>query len=144
MFQNRFNRDWDCPQCGQKKIFGSKDKCGKCGCYRSKGVPSTSYQSAVNASVIKPGDWTCVCGVNNFAKRDKCFKCDAARVVPQSAPKEETKSCVICMDRPLEVLIKSCKHICMCEICCYAVTMCPVCRGPYDPQTGVEKVFLSV
>lgn len=28
---------------------------------------------------IFPGDWTCECGVSNFASRNECFKCQAAK-----------------------------------------------------------------
>ena len=24
-------------------------------------------------------DWTCICGARNWARRDECFKCQAAR-----------------------------------------------------------------
>lgn len=265
--------DWDCVQCGQRKIFGSKDRCGKCGCYRSKGIPS--YGASIRDSVrewredrretetvemkrneSKPGDWKCSCGVNNFAKRDKCFKCDQPKKVEapkgEVSPREEalrevsspsgileyfikngvryrgvmeahvvnlhsiteenmknlandvgeqtvvpileygdctlyrgetgghyyfndvgtvvdlgtsiedvvsyfrrgvkivagrdqkdTRACSVCMDRPLSILVKTCKHVSMCDVCCHALSACPMCRQPYD-QTGIEKVFLSV
>jgi len=137
--KKKYYSDWDCLQCGQKQIFGSKDKCNNCGCFRSKGIPSHLANKAI-VSVTKPGDWTCICGINNFAKRDKCFKCNA----PRNTSKEETKVCVVCMERPLEVLIKPCKHICMCFVCSQAISNCPVCRSSYDVQNDVEKVFLSV
>lgn len=137
-YKKRYYPDWDCIQCGERKIFGSKDKCNKCGCYRSKGVPSKN--DAV--PTVKAGDWTCICGVNNFAKRDKCFKCNAPKAPVEV--KEEVKTCIVCMDRPLEVLITKCKHICMCNTCCQALSLCPMCRMPYNSQTDIDRVFVSV
>lgn len=38
------------------------------------------------------------------------------------------ESCVICLDRPRNVVILDCGHICACRECAEQVTECPVCR----------------
>ena len=57
---SRRDEDWDCPQCGNDN-FASRDKCKKCGCFKSK--------------IPRPGDWKCYCGEINFAKRLECRRC---------------------------------------------------------------------
>lgn len=72
MYTNKkFNKDWICPQCGNDN-FGSRDKCKKCGCFRSKALKSNSNSDLV----IKKGDWNCSCGELNFASRTNCRKCN--------------------------------------------------------------------
>ena len=37
--------------------------------------------------------------------------------------------CVVCMDRPRDVVILNCGHICACRQCGTMLTVCPICRG---------------
>lgn len=82
--------DWICGECGAK-VFGSKTTCFKCQADKgdSKDAPTDGGGSSWGNDDKKddngdkprpkagdrPGDWTCECGVNNFASRDECFKC---------------------------------------------------------------------
>jgi E3 ubiquitin-protein ligase MUL1 len=38
------------------------------------------------------------------------------------------ETCVVCLDRPRDVVILDCGHICVCKLCAEQVTECPVCR----------------
>ena len=37
--------------------------------------------------------------------------------------------CVVCMDKPLEMVFVPCGHICVCEECSAQITRCPICRS---------------
>ena len=37
-------------------------------------------------------------------------------------------TCVVCIDRPVEVVFASCGHMCCCEKCGLNLTRCPICR----------------
>lgn len=37
--------------------------------------------------------------------------------------------CVICMENGRSIILQPCGHFCMCEMCGYAVCVCPMCRG---------------
>src|SRR5262249_7926181 len=55
---------WRCQGCGTENLYRAK-KCGRCG------------KSPVE---LKPGDWVCrQCQCMNFAGRDRCYDCGAAR-----------------------------------------------------------------
>ena len=66
----RFKSDWHCKIC-DLMIFGSKDKCFKCGTFKSK-----CANSRLNFGI---DDWKCSCGETNFRKRDKCRKCEKSK-----------------------------------------------------------------
>ncbi|VDM46001.1 unnamed protein product [Toxocara canis] len=38
------------------------------------------------------------------------------------------EECVVCMDRPVKLLISPCGHVCICEQCSLSVEECPLCR----------------
>lgn len=106
--------DWICDGCGAK-VFGSKSSCFKCHAEKgdSKDAPadggSSSWGNDNKDSGArggsswgnddkgdsgarpkpggKPGDWNCECGVSNFASRNECFKCQAAK--PEGAGGDE-------------------------------------------------------
>ena len=84
-------QDWVCPDCCITN-FARNDKCRKCDCFRSKATifrpsqPSTSQPSPISSSSriltsLKPyQDWVCPdCYETNFARNDKCRKCDCFR-----------------------------------------------------------------
>lgn len=142
--------DWKCSNCGDHQ-FSKNLICRKCGNPKStankRPAPEDSDASAVERkaprpsppeSKVKKGDWTCVgCDFDNFASRQACFKCHKARPAPDAAP---VASCVVCLDKPVRVLIQPCRHLCLCENCATALTtqQCPMCR---QAITAKETVF---
>ncbi|XP_055295049.1 ATP-dependent RNA helicase vasa isoform X2 [Sitodiplosis mosellana] len=81
--------DWICDSCGAK-VFGSKTTCFKCQADKgdSKDAPADDGGNSFRSNNRdggdggsrpgpggKPGDWTCACGVSNYASRNECFKC---------------------------------------------------------------------
>lgn len=72
--------DWTCPQCNEHN-FASRDKCFKCGCFRSKAFKKDN----TTANFVKQGDWTCICGELNFASRVSCRKCGKSKINVQPA-----------------------------------------------------------
>ena len=126
--------DWDCPECHRQDIFGSKDKCPSCGCYRSKAFKKPGGGQVER----KPGDWNCLsCTGMNFGTRTQCFKCGTPKVTPATQD-EDAKLCKICFERELSAGIP-CGHICMCYECAVATFSCPICRSEYDE---IKKIFL--
>lgn len=94
--------DWDCPNCGAH-CFASRTRCFQCNADRPAGMgldpyvqfPSRGYNDGYGGGQggmrgdRRPGDWECPkCGVNNFASREMCFKCNTAK--PQPMPEGET------------------------------------------------------
>jgi hypothetical protein len=47
--------------------------------------------------------------------------------------------CVVCMDRPLEMVFVPCGHICVCEECSSQISRCPICRT--RTQMAVKVYF---
>jgi len=64
--------DWDCPNCQRKGNFGTKSVC-RCGYSKNTKSVNTDF---VNR---ESNDWVCSCGVNNFARRVQCFKCNKSK-----------------------------------------------------------------
>lgn len=133
-----FHADWDCPQCGLKQVFGSRDKCPSCGCFRSKAKMSK-----------KPGDWDCSsCGKHNFAKRDRCYACGKEKSVVPASPAPSLgggSTCSICLTNTPCMLIKPCKHCCTCKECMEQLNTgeCPMCRTLFIKDVDVEEIFIS-
>ena len=51
---------------------------------------------------------------------------------------EEGAICVVCMDKPYNMLILECGHLCVCDECSGLIRQCPMCRGSI---TRFVKVF---
>jgi hypothetical protein len=80
--------DWACPKCSFNN-FARRGECFKChepnpnggggggGGYNSYrgGGDRGGARGDRRAPEVRPGDWMCSCGANNFARRDSCFKC---------------------------------------------------------------------
>lgn len=57
------------------------------------------------------------------------------------AQESRAANCVVCMERPKEILIRPCKHVCFCAVCSKVQVWqhCPVCRGP---AAALEVVYV--
>lgn len=53
---------------------------------------------------------------------------DEAATAKQQAQQEAQRQCVVCMDRPREVALLPCGHLCCCIDCAAASNTCPYCR----------------
>jgi hypothetical protein len=126
--------------------FASRTSCRKCS------NPKQGSNANVNPAPIvpKPGDWNCECCIRvnlirlgpkcselNFGTRTQCFKCGEAK---EGSSSKESSECVICMEKPSRLLIASCGHLGLCEVCGPQVDKCPVCRVPFKPEQLI-KVF---
>lgn len=61
---------------------------------------------------------------------------------PSLKPEDTTSaSCVVCLERPKQVLIRPCKHICLCTVCSTVQVwhQCPICR---ESVATLEEVYL--
>jgi hypothetical protein len=159
--------DWMCPDCGHSN-FGRRDKCERCACFRSKA--RKFQQSMANRTLdnfsrkptgytmdkkptFKPGDWFCEsCTMMNFGSRVACYKCGKERQVPAPPTKTdsslnsttEDKKCAVCLERDLEAVFKKCGHLVCCMVCATAMTRCPMCREPVNPDDGdILKVYTA-
>lgn len=56
--------------------------------------------------------------------------------------KLESKICVVCMDKPIQMVITKCGHMVLCSECCAKLDKCPVCRTVFAPNQ-VIKVFTA-
>ena len=51
---------------------------------------------------------------------------------------KEAKQCVVCMDRPREIMMRPCNHYCVCEECSGKLSRCPICTKYF---LKAEKIF---
>ena len=58
---------------------------------------------------------------------------------PQQPQEEFSSRCVVCLERPKELMVRPCKHLCLCKACSRMNVWqhCPVCRGPVHEQEVV-------
>lgn len=142
---------WWCPRC-DFSIYGSKDKCSKCGTMRPAPKAVSAAVTAATATVpsvtFKEGDWICPrpqCKAHNFRSRSGCHKCGTIGPLPlptlAPAPAAtadadvDTAECVVCMDAKLEMIYPACGHICLCQKCATRVgRKCPVCSQESPPK----------
>jgi hypothetical protein len=139
MYKKKFYPDWVCPDCNMN-CFGSKDKCFKCGCFRSRGLRGESKLSGLPK--LKPGDWICSCGEMNFSKRNVCRKCGSSKITPVDKQSDKI-DCGICCEQPADTAIIKCGHLAMCQLCALGLNKCPVCREPYT-KNDLKKIYISV
>ena len=56
----------------------------------------------------------------------------------------DDNNCSICLTNPLEILLKPCGHICICDQCSVKLNVtlpkCPICR---EVVTSSERVYIS-
>eukprot|EP00301_Raphidiophrys_heterophryoidea_P010574 c15746_g1_i1.p1 GENE.c15746_g1_i1~~c15746_g1_i1.p1 ORF type:complete len:214 (+),score=50.53 c15746_g1_i1:83-724(+) len=41
---------------------------------------------------------------------------------------DDSKICIICLDRPREMVFRKCGHMCLCHKCCKRMRRCPICQ----------------
>ena len=51
---------------------------------------------------------------------------------------KQQRLCVVCLDGQKEVVLKPCRHLCVCSTCAPELDDCPICRRPVQ---GQEKIF---
>ena len=61
---------------------------------------------------------------------------------PQIESISEELKCKICLERKMSIVFKNCGHVASCDVCCYKMDKCPICRNPYE-YTDIMKVFIS-
>ncbi|XWV24877.1 RNA-binding protein cabeza [Tupanvirus deep ocean] len=144
--------DWNCVSCGELN-FASRISCRKC--FTNKNTNEPLYVAGIT---VKPGDWLCqVCKSPeyNFGSRTNCRQCGAAKPTNNTIINstnnnnnnttnndDDQKCCKICFERPITVTFTSCGHVVCCDVCCYAMDKCPVCRKTYT-ENQILKIFMS-
>ena len=133
-------------------VFGSKDKCFRCGI----ASPTTGPQT-------RPGDWLC-CGCHgiNFAKRSHCYICGKERSLssqvmvyrplalsPVPKPQvpvievveeKQVRQCPICYEEAQSYsLLVPCGHQC-CVQCAPRLATCYQCRGEITESVRIYEV----
>ena len=89
------NPDWWCSRCSFK-VFGSKDRCGKCGTvapHAAQRQQAQAQQPAPTAAGGRPGDYMCPnCQLLIYGSKPCCAKCGFANPNRNSAPAPVTVS----------------------------------------------------
>jgi hypothetical protein len=149
------NGDWICQQneCHEHN-FSNRIICRKCGVGRDINMDNKENKNQTipaNFTSIKNDDWTCKnndCNEYNFASRTICRKCNADRANPLENIKEvaltqinDSDTCVICYEKPKSHLIVTCSHLCFCYDCGSQLSVCPICRTPFDYKKDLIKVI---
>ena len=64
----------------------------------------------------------------------------AVRLTQQLLLDADENNCCVCLDKPRNMMITPCNHLCLCQGCAHTATNeCPLCRGPVG---SVEQVYL--
>ncbi|EGG16791.1 hypothetical protein DFA_07769 [Cavenderia fasciculata] len=45
--------------------------------------------------------------------------------------------CAVCSEEPTKIILKPCKHLCLCKLCASKVTSCPMCRSPITKKKQI-------
>jgi hypothetical protein len=51
-----------------------------------------------------------------------------------AAAAADANACVICLERPKNVLLQPCRHLCVCQACSPTIAECPLCRTNIDSR----------
>lgn len=114
--------DWKCTNCNSNKLnFASRTHCVNCGLLKLTS-PNTN-------TVSKPEDTKSA--LNNEIKENNIATEDDSRL-----------ECRICMERPISIVFTGCGHMTCCDVCCYAMDKCPMCRKKYT-ESQILKVYIS-
>jgi len=148
--------DWSCPVCNHLN-FARNQCCRNCNVVPSlaSGRNNSSSTRAATTPPAIPGDWSCSCGEYNFARNQSCRKCKSPKsTVP--APSTSSSSsqtttatnnsaegnlCVVCMEKPAEIAITVCGHLCLCAPCAQLLHSCPLCRATFT-SSNLLKIFV--
>lgn len=131
--QARKHDDWWCSTCSFK-IYGHKDRCGKCGSSRQD-QELVEAEAAARAAERK----------KRLAKAqaDKAKVEEAAKFSHSLDPSKDSKvdeeevatmGCIVCWERKKAVTFVPCGHFSTCRICADSILKaldkkCPMCRG---------------
>ena len=144
--------DWACPDCAHSN-FASRDKCRRCGCFRSKvtrgqgAARSSPSTTSAATPMFKQGDWFCdACGNMNFAARTACYKCKKEKTLLENDADTTNDTgrgkCIICWMKDPEVVFTKCGHFVCCFECLPAIDACPMCRVKFNPdRSDMLKVY---
>jgi len=55
-------------------------------------------------------------------------------------PSEQNNLCVICIEYPKSILLRPCKHVCVCDACAKTLSVCPICTTEIKEK---EIVYVS-
>jgi hypothetical protein len=137
--------DWTCLGCNEL-IFARKSKCFKCNL--SKGEQPTQTQKKKLETITNRRILQELEDQNEKIKQQKqqllIEKENLERLKDEREKKQVKKedgSCVICYDRPAEVILKKCNHFILCTVCSHTLTECPVCRTQYNPDIDIGKIY---
>jgi hypothetical protein len=158
-----------CGKCN-KSNFASRTLCRFCDSVLPVTDTKTDTKIDTNTDTkikYRQDDWICPkesCKEHNFKIRYVCRKCFTPKPStnvsvssnstsstdldntlvsnPDNASSEAgSELCSICFDRQKTHAIKKCGHLCFCEVCCYALNKCPICRESYNSDTDLLRIF---
>ncbi|CAJ1374721.1 unnamed protein product [Effrenium voratum] len=104
-----------------------------------KGVTDNMIRSATR--------WGCFLG---FFREDQLRWAELRELLdaPQGAAQgaedaRNAATCVVCMDAARKVLLRPCRHFCVCSTCAPGLEQCPVCNGPVESREDLYVQFLE-
>lgn len=85
--------NWTCVSCNVE-VFASKSECFKCHKPKSEAMAGATNDGCGDGSETKEREeWKCECGQTNFANRDKCRGCSAAKPRKEGDPEPKEYYC---------------------------------------------------
>lgn len=149
-----------CNNC-EEINFANRISCRKCNSVlTSENVISSTVNE--NNNIILSADWYCQtvgCNEYNFSKRISCRKCNTIKpdlTVSQNNSNtsiinsliheddnndDDNNKCVVCLERTKTCVLLNCRHMCLCNVCVYALDKCPLCRQSYKSDKDILNVF---
>lgn len=79
-------------------------------------------------------------GGNTSFRDDDAVQTLIQQLEGQLAKEKEDKLCVVCLDKPRNVMLRPCNHYCVCETCVRQLLTrkCPICQKRFSSS---EKIF---
>ena len=62
------------------------------------------------------------------AMRQQLEQCQGSEVVEAKDDSAEGTECVVCLEKPVQVALVPCGHVCACISCSSGLKICPMCR----------------
>ena len=156
--------DWRCTACNSTEWnFGSRSNCRTCGAAKVTQPANLQMQQSYSQVYSLPYSqaysqptFTPVQPVQPWKERIAPVKVDREFVktnsqvqpvqpvqsISQSTVNLAPNECKICYDRQISVAFTPCGHTVSCNVCCYAMNKCPICKKPYT-EDQIMTVYLA-
>lgn len=136
--------DWKCTRCGSTELnFGSRSNCRTCGAAKISQSINQSINQPNTQSINQPFNQPFNQSINQSINQPFNQSSNQPFNSPlNQSTTQSSNECKICYDRPISVAFTPCGHIVSCNVCCYAMNKCPICKKPYT-EDQIMTIYLG-